>query len=298
MRRAFFYLVFIFLSFLHAHSLSAQNAETALQKGMQAFNTRDYVTAVKYLYPEAQKGHTVAQELLSQFYAFGNGVPQDWEESAFWATIKKNSGSKDFDLSAYMAETKEKYKQQASDGDPAAMFRLGQIYFEGRGVAADPIAALNWFQKAADAGHGFAQFQLGKIYFEGRGVPKDLEKAYHFMEAAAQNGVTLAKHTQADFLLSGVIGKQNPHQAMILYLDAADDGYALSQCVWAMLNAKEADTREKRIEVMKWMYLSARLVDKPLAEKMVNVVTNTVVNNSDKSEISEAQQRARAFVRR
>jgi TPR repeat protein len=45
----------------------------------------------------------------------------------------------------------------AEVGLPEAMFNLGCCLNKGEGVAApDPLAAMDWYRRAADAGHGGA----------------------------------------------------------------------------------------------------------------------------------------------
>jgi TPR repeat protein len=61
----------------------------------------------------------------------------------------------------------------AIDGDAAAQFNLGLMYFTGHGVQQDDAAAALWFRKAAEQGYVFAQSNLGVLYRDGRGVPRD-----------------------------------------------------------------------------------------------------------------------------
>ena len=52
----------------------------------------------------------------------------------------------------------------ATGGDARAMAMMGAAYQSGRGVAADPAAAANWFSQAAEKGHPGAELSLALIY--------------------------------------------------------------------------------------------------------------------------------------
>lgn len=58
--------------------------------------------------------------------------------------------------------------------DAIAMYDVAEALVEGRGVKADPPAAVPWFKRAAEAGHFGAMAVLAKIYAEGLyGVGRD-----------------------------------------------------------------------------------------------------------------------------
>lgn len=62
----------------------------------------------------------------------------------------------------------------AAMGDAIGMYDAAEALIEGRGVEADPPAAVQWFRRAAEAGHFGAMAMLAKIYAEGLyGQPKD-----------------------------------------------------------------------------------------------------------------------------
>jgi TPR repeat protein len=58
----------------------------------------------------------------------------------------------------------------------------------GDGVAADPKAAVGWYQKSATQGLAAAQNALGVAYRTGNGVAKDDGAARQWFEKAKANG--------------------------------------------------------------------------------------------------------------
>ena len=61
----------------------------------------------------------------------------------------------------------------ADQGNASAQFRLGAMYFSGKGVPRDYAEAAKWFRLAADQGVVTAQYNLGAMYANGQGVPQD-----------------------------------------------------------------------------------------------------------------------------
>lgn len=83
----------------------------------------------------------------------------------------------------YPAAVKE-WQAPADQGDPDAMFNLGQAYRLGLGVTADASRAEYYYARAADAGHIRAADTYGLILFQsGR-----TKQALPFIEAAAKRG--------------------------------------------------------------------------------------------------------------
>jgi hypothetical protein len=76
------------------------------------------------------------------------------------------------------------------EGQGAAQFNLGSMYYSGQGVGQDYGEAARWWRCAAERGVDAAQFNLGVAYALGQGVPRDLEKAYMWLSVAAINYAT------------------------------------------------------------------------------------------------------------
>jgi uncharacterized protein len=97
----------------------------------------------------------------------------------------------------------------AAHGYAPAMYALGWVYSDGRGVAKDEAIAFSWFQQAAEAGLATAQHMLGVCYAQGRGVDRDQEKALYWFQHAARNGDSAARA-----MLERLLGK--PAAAILL----------------------------------------------------------------------------------
>ena len=102
-------------------------------------------------------------------YYLGNGVPENYKESARW------------------------YRKAAEQGHAKAQNSLGFRYAHGRGVPEDYAEAVKWFRKAAEQGDNQAQWSLGVAYQFGEGVIEDKVQAYAWWNICAANGNELGK---------------------------------------------------------------------------------------------------------
>ncbi len=73
----------------------------------------------------------------------------------------------------------------AEQGDAAAQYNLGVMYFEGQGVAQDYAEAVKWYRRAAEQGYADAQNNLGLMYGKGQGVAQDYVQAHMWFNLAA-----------------------------------------------------------------------------------------------------------------
>ena len=98
------------------------------QKGITAYKSKDYKTALREWKPLAEQGDADAQRNLGLIYVLGQGVIQDYDEAAKW------------------------YSKAAEQGDPVAQYNLGLMYVRGQGVIQDLVYAHMWFNLAASTG--------------------------------------------------------------------------------------------------------------------------------------------------
>ena len=105
------------------------NPEADFQKGLEAYEEKDYKTALREWRPLAEQGlDLVAQFNLGQMYRKGEGVPQDDQTAVKW------------------------YRLAAEQGLAKAQFDLGVMYYKGRGVLQNHVRAYMWINIAASLG--------------------------------------------------------------------------------------------------------------------------------------------------
>ena len=95
-------------------------------------------------------------------------------------------------LSAYQkgdyATAIKEWRPLAEQGDAAAQFNLGLLYYDGLGVPQDYTQAADWFLKSAEQDYGKAQLDLGALYGIGKGVKRDYVQAYKWLNLCAAKG--------------------------------------------------------------------------------------------------------------
>ena len=148
----------------------------------------------------AASGNSAAQYEVGLRYAQGTGVPQDYDQAAYW-----------FDLSA---------KQNLA----IAQYRLATLFEKGRGVPQDQEQARTWYEAAAQAGNVKAMHNLAVIYAEGKGVPQDFAKAGQWFLAAADHGLPDSQYNVAVLLERGLGLQEDLPAAYKWFTIAANNG--------------------------------------------------------------------------
>lgn len=153
----------------------------------------------------ASKGDARAQAVLGQALRRGYGVEQDFQQALVWL---ERSAAQDHPLGIYGLGVMYEYGQGvardsvtaenlyrravpgllrlADTGDPEAQVALGYAHSNGRGVAPDRGAGLEWYRRAAERGHPVASFTLGDYYERGTGVAEDWQEAVRWYTRSAE----------------------------------------------------------------------------------------------------------------
>ena len=134
------------------------------QKGVEAYNSGDYATALKQWKVLAEQGNAEAQFNLGVMYGKGEGVAQYYKDAVKW------------------------FHKAAEQGYAEAQGTLGGMYELGLGVTQDYKKAVKWWRKAAQQGFAEAQFYLGMTYVKGLGATQNLVTAHMWFSIAAANG--------------------------------------------------------------------------------------------------------------
>ena len=89
----------------------------------------------------AESGDLESQKYLMELYRFGEGyIEANDEEYAYWT------------------------ERAAKNGDVQAMYKIGNMYYDGKGVKQNYKKTLYWLHKAAEQGEADAAFLIGNYY--------------------------------------------------------------------------------------------------------------------------------------
>lgn len=154
-------------------------------------------------------------------------------------------------------------RQAAANGDARAAFEVGQRYAEGRGVAQNGVAALEWFRRAAEADFIPAQYRLASGLEKGLAGSRDLAEAKRWYQAAAERGNIRAMHNL------GVLyaNERDMANAMLWFQRASDLGLKDSQFNLGIIHALGSGVKQDLAISYKWFSLAAAQGDQEAAKK-------------------------------
>jgi hypothetical protein len=111
---------------------------------------------------------------------------------------QERKGAPDFGRAA------EAYQAAADGGSALAMYNLGVLCIEGRGVPRDVVGGAALLSAAAAKNVSAAQYVLGTLHFKGEGVVRDQRKAFLLFSQAAAAGHLDANEALAECYFRGI----------------------------------------------------------------------------------------------
>ena len=78
------------------------------------------------------------------------------------------------------------FRKAAEKGHAGALYSIGVMYNEGRGVPQNYAEAIKYYRKAIEKGDVGARYNLAVMYFNGEGESQNYVKAYANLQVAAQ----------------------------------------------------------------------------------------------------------------
>ncbi|TFZ59602.1 hypothetical protein E4V01_06510 [Methylorubrum sp. Q1] len=185
-----------------------------------------------------------------------------------------------------------KLKQDALDGDGAAVWEIASREAEGRGVTRDLAIAAKLYERLANAGYAPAQFKVGNAYEKGSGVVRDIEKAKAWYGRAADQGNIRAMHNLA------VMHAENPTAngkadfviAANAFRRAAEHGVRDSQYNLAVLYARGLGVGQDLVQSYLWFSAAATQGDQEAGRKRDEVAAKL-----SPKDLTEARSLASGF---
>ncbi|RUS57222.1 hypothetical protein QI30_06475 [Kurthia sp. 3B1D] len=116
------------------------------------------------------------------------------------------------------------FELAADNGYLAAMYWLGNFYYEGIGVDENIEKAFSYYEYAAKAGLADAMNNYADMYFRGETVPQNDEIAYHWFSKAAMLGVSESMFTLGYMFENGVGVELDEETSLYWFEQAANNG--------------------------------------------------------------------------
>ncbi|MGW5958329.1 hypothetical protein [Methylorubrum thiocyanatum] len=189
-----------------------------------------------------------------------------------------------------------KLKQDALDGDGAAVWEIASREAEGRGVTRDLALAAKLYEKLATAGYGPAQFKTGNAYEKGSGVVRDIEKAKVWYGRAADQGNIRAMHNLAVLHAENPAANGRPDfaSAANAFRRAAEHGVRDSQYNLAVLYARGLGVEQNLVQSYLWFSAAAAQGDQEAGRKRDEVATKLSPKDFTEAKTLASGFRARA----
>ncbi|MGC8502261.1 tetratricopeptide repeat protein [Desulfurella sp.] len=184
---------FILSGFLILANLA--NANTTLQDGLSAYNSKNYKQAYDIFYKLSQQGDSQAQYILGSMYLDGLGVKQDYKQAYefFSESALRNNSFGEYGLGYLykhglgvkkdLSKTVYWWEKSAQLDNKYALYGLGFLYSLGQGVELNYKKSFDYWQKASYLGSSYAQYRLGLLYYEGE-IEKNYINAYAWFDVS------------------------------------------------------------------------------------------------------------------
>lgn len=176
-----------------------KSIEELMELGVQAEETGDIGSAIKYYQAAAEAGSTDGMASVGLLYQYGTGVEQSYDKAAEW--YQKVIDAEDMDgwwMQGNVYREMEDYDnafkcyeiaaEKGNNCRYAAIYELARMYRYGVGTEENFPLALDYYQRAASQGIVEAMVDLGEMYSNGEDVEKNYDIANYWYEKAATEG--------------------------------------------------------------------------------------------------------------
>lgn len=181
-------------------------------------------------------------------------------------------------------------REAAADGQPEALYEIGNRYAEGHGVETDMGKAAEWYRLAAERGLAPAQYRIGNLHEKGQGVTRNVAEAKTWYQLAAQQGNASAMHNLGVLFAMGADGVADNASAARWFLKAAEAGLPDSQVNLGILSAKGIGVARDLGEAYKWFAVAAKAGDNDAGAKR-----DEVARAMTPDELAKAEAKAKLW---
>lgn len=184
----------------------------------------------------------------------------------------------------------------AADIDAEAMNRIGIRYATGSGVPQDFVAALAWYQRAAEHGSVSAMNNIATLHFHGLGVPQSYEEAVKWLRLAVEKGDAAAQNRLGAMYQEGLGVQQSAHDAFELFSLASAQGYGPG--VANLGHAYAGGSGVKRDEIRAYALITAAIeIGVPRGQREAAIYElGALSQRLDARQVERAQADARALL--
>lgn len=129
------------------------------------------------------------------------------------------------------------YKELAEKNDTKAMYRLANIYIEGKSIERSLSKAKELLEEASNLNDDKSSYSLGKLYLSKNTPYFNPKKAYNSFVKAANNDYAPAQNMVGELLVNGIAVDKDYILAVKLFEKASKQGLINAQCNLAFMYA-------------------------------------------------------------
>jgi TPR repeat protein len=158
------------------------------------------------------------------------------------------------------------YEQLYKQGDTAAAYELGMLYFQGKGVKQDLDKAFEYFRMSAEGGYEDSFAAYGGMYENGYGTKKDPVKAYDWFTKSANSNSSTKNDGKSELALQiimGTVAKADVPKGIQILKELAEENHAKSQ--YALFKLYSVDKYVKKDPELALRYLKEASYELPQA---------------------------------
>jgi predicted aspartyl protease len=170
----------------------------------------------------------------------------------------------------------------AEEGNAQAQNQVGDLYYDGKGVAQDYKEAVRWYRMAADQGDSEGQKNLGVTYAEGHGVQLDYSEAVRWYRKAAEQGNASAQRALGSVYYRGTGVVPDYGEALKWFRKAAERGDPDAQMWLAVLYTNGKGVGQDYIRAYMWSNLVA-------GSALARNIREMTASKMTQAELSQAQ---------
>ncbi|MFA0810869.1 tetratricopeptide repeat protein [Microbulbifer epialgicus] len=150
--------------------------ESVLARAYNCYEKGQYEEAFAQYKNLAEQGNVDCQIFVAWMYQKGLGIEENQDEALKWYKQAAELGSEEgqFYLAKWHLKNRDNkaafecFKRSSMNDYSPALYRLGWIYENGKGIGVDKNKALLYYERSADLGHVFALRNLGRMLKSGK----------------------------------------------------------------------------------------------------------------------------------
>ncbi len=192
----------------------------------------------------------------------------------------------------YLAKAVARYRELAEAVEVRAMFQIGVLYGQGRGVPQDDAVAAQWFEKAASHDDTSAMLSLANLCAEGRGIKRDNQKIFSLCAKAAELGNPRALYNLGVAYAHGRGVAKDEAKALEYYRAAANGAYPEAMNNLGLMYIAGRGAERNAAEGVDWFQRAATLGNLEAMHNLSQAYRKGIGVAIDLTKADEWEQRA------